>query len=462
MNQQTVHENYWSRLIVNFLSATIFATIFVGILFMMGYTVLKHDSICNTGILNNINFLEQIICWVDPIFSIYNLFLLLLLAMIVPAITLFYVRTMRPRKEERLWKSVPKNEENKKKVNQCLDKTFKMSHYAGSMTLLSIVIMLGGMIILLLKPMAISDIMSGNGYGVDFRKGANFLMLGSYMHYYIDGNIQDHMRVLVGTLTAFQFGFLGAYTYFITHLVRSYFTFDLSPNIYISCTVRIMMGAVLSLIMSFVFISGQFGEDITNAAPAAVQSAMQDNVQTVSDSPESTNANNEAQTGLVITSYYYYLPVLSFFIGFFPARGLLLIERTAGSLLHLLPINYNSTSLTKLTGMSYQHEARLNREGFDNVENFVDADVLNLAIYTGFSYKQLCDWRSQAKLISCLGDDYTRFKQATSIDSADKLQTNASWFDGATNDAALTGIIDESLYQKTKIVLNTIQQDEAP
>ena len=107
--------------------------------------------------------------------------------------------------------------------------------------------------------------------------------------------------------------------------------------------------------------------------------------------------------------------------------------------------------------MSYQHEVRLNREGFDNVENFATADVVDLAIRTGFPYQQLADWCSQAKLVISLGDDYERFRQATSIDSIDKLDKNESWFEGASNTGALASVIDEALYQKVKIILNTLQ-----
>jgi hypothetical protein len=107
--------------------------------------------------------------------------------------------------------------------------------------------------------------------------------------------------------------------------------------------------------------------------------------------------------------------------------------------------------------MSYQHELRLNREGFDNVENFVTADVVDLTLRTGFSYQQLLDWRSQAELIVFLGNDYERFRQATSIDSVIHLKKNANWFVDVSNTGALIGVIDELLYQKIRIILNTLQ-----
>jgi len=394
----------------------VFASIFATLITLVSLTVLRPKGICTDN--GDSYALLQMVCWFDPVFMVYNILLLLLIVMVVPSITFFYVRGKRVYKEARLRVSLGDDEDNANKIKNYLDHSFKVSHYAGSMTLLSIVILLGGAIILLLKPIS----MSSTGFGVDYSKGANFLMLGSYMHHFVEGNTQEYMRVLIGTLTAFQFGFLGAYIYFITHLVRSYFTLDLSPSIYISCTVRIMMGAILSLVLSFFFITGYI-EDGTKKP----------------------------------LDLYYYLPMISFFIGFFPLRGLLFLERAASGLLHILPTNYHSTSLTNLIGMSYQHELRLNREGFDNIENFVTADIVDLTMRTGFSYQQLLDWRSQAELIVLLGDDYDRFRQATSIESVLHLKKNASWFSAASNTGQLSCVIDEGLYQKTKIILNTVQ-----
>ena len=443
------------------LTNIIFGIMFVNILMLMGLTMFKQDNFCQGQTINGIDFLKQIVCSLDPVFTVYNLALLLLIVTVVPAITFFYVNTMRDRKQQRLLQQIPNNKVNIDKIEKILDETFQIDHYAGSMTLLSIVILLGGMIILMLKPIAISEFNTNNSFGVDYSKGVNFLMLGSYMHYFIEGNVKDYMRVLVGTLTAFQFGFLGAYVYFITHLVRSYFTLDLSPNVYISCTVRMMMGTILSLILSFFLISGSVGEGTPKTSQEdsqIVKEVVQDN-SAEHDGTSQVN-KNPSEAGLVMSNYYYYLPIFSFFIGFFPLRGLLLIERTVGSFLHLMPVKYESTKLTNLLGMSYQHEIRLKREGFDNVENLVSADIIDLAIRSGFYYHQLEQWQSQAKLTTHLGDDYARFRQATSINSVDELHKNANLFSLDTNNGELASIIDESLYQKTKIILNTIQQNE--
>ena len=123
-----------------------------------------------------------------------------------------------------------------------------------------------------------------------------------------------------------------------------------------------------------------------------------------------------------------------------------------------MPDKNQSTRLSNLTGMSYQHEIRLNREGFDNVENLVGANITRLFLCTGFSYQQLKNWHSEAILVAHFGQDYARFRQATGINNHDELINNADLFLGAHNDAALNMLIDESLYQKAKIILNTISK----
>ena len=387
----------------------------------MGILTWGMQDACQTGAAE-VNKLLLIACWLDPIFMTYNLSLLLFIVMIVPFITYFYVTNMKDRKLEILLRQLPDEADIKGRIDNTINETFQISHYAGSMTLLSLIIFLGGMIILLLKPMAIGE--SGTEFGVDYSKGANFLMLGSYMHLFVEGESEQYYRALIGTLTAFQFGFLGAFVYFITHLVRSYFTLDLSPNVYISSSVRIMMGTVLSLILSFYMIT-----------------------------QDKTLANMESD--------FYYLPVMSFFIGFFPKRALLFLEHLVSGFVKILPTKYQSTSLTNLSGMSYQHELRLNREGFDNVENFVSADVVDLALRTGFSYQQLNDWKNQARLMCFMGEDYSRFKAATGIGNVAQLDNNREEFEKDYQQSSLNGLIDAALYRKTVFALNSIDRSPA-
>jgi len=69
----------------------------------------------------------------------------------------------------------------------------------------------------------------------------------------------------------------------------------------------------------------------------------------------------------------------------------------------------------ELPGMSLAHEVMLNREGFDNVENMSQADTVDLAIRTGFGYRQLVQWTGQAWLRLHFGADYDAFFRETGI-----------------------------------------------
>jgi hypothetical protein len=192
-------------------------------------------------------------------------------------------------------------------------------------------------------------------------------------------------RIIV-SLTAFQFGFLGAYVYFIRHLVRSYFTTDLTPNTFVAMSVRMVTAGLVALVLSF-------------ALP---------------------NLNSSEDESTVRA----FLPVVSFGIGFFPDWGLIAVERITRRMLLLgRVVQPTSTPLSSLSGMSYEHEARLNRQGYDSVENIADANLVEMAVRTGFSYAQLRTWAGEAWLRVRLGsEDYRKFANATGVRTADDFK----------------------------------------
>ena len=117
------------------------------------------------------------------------------------------------------------------------------------------------------------------------------------------------------------------------------------------------------------------------------------------------------------------LPLVAFFIGFFPARGLLAVEKLATAAVKVLPQSqHQAEGLSMLPGMSYSHELRLGREGFDTVENLSHSAAVDLAVRTGFSYGQLEQWKGQSWLCSHLRDDYEAFIKRTAITSRDELK----------------------------------------
>jgi len=75
-----------------------------------------------------------------------------------------------------------------------------------------------------------------------------------------------------------------------------------------------------------------------------------------------------------------------------------------------------------LSGMSYAHELRLEREGFDNVENLSNADPVDLAVRTCFTYTQLKQWIDEAWLAEHLREDYPEFVRRTGISTGEELR----------------------------------------
>ena len=357
---------------------TIPPLIFVAMLALLFYLSFNYanSDIPDNGVLLP---LIQITQWFDPVFFQYNLALLACSVAIIPLITLSYVHSMVDEKIRRLNHELPdealSDQDIVTYINNYLSRSFDMRNYLGSMATLTIIVSLGFAIILLLKPMplGITEIP-----GVDYTKGVNFMMLGPHMEHFMHNNVNEYMHVLITTLTAFQFGFLGAFVYFMGHLVRSYFTLDLTPNIFVGGSIRMMTGSILALVLSFCFI----------------------------------NPN-----GVLKEMFFDNLPILSFFIGFFPSRGLALIENISMKSLGLMHLPRYASPLRDLPGISYAHQTRLTREGFDNIENLASASAIDLALRTGFSFQQLTKWISQAQLHGYLREDYHLFIDRTGINN---------------------------------------------
>jgi hypothetical protein len=317
--------------------------------------------------------------WFDPLFTGYNVAMLVTAQVVVPLVTYMYITKMRGEKERRLSRDLPDRlwRENQEEIHRLLDGHFRLRNYVGSMAILLVIVTLGGGIILLMKP---------GSEGVDFTRGANFLMAGPLAEHAPTSHEFYHR--IITSLVAFQFGFLGGYVYFIGALVRSYFTLDLSPHTYVESSVRMVVASILSLVVSFVL--------PLEAACAAGAEAWR--------------------------CIFHPLPVVSFFLGYFPSSGLLFIQKYAAKQLGQSVDEYNATSLSALQGMSFAHEVRLSREGFDSVENLSHADSLDLAVRTGFSYRQLRHWIGQAWLRTHLGTHYNAFFDATGLTSRQELR----------------------------------------
>ncbi len=314
--------------------------------------------------------------WFDPIFFSYNLLLFTFSILIAPGIMLGYVNNgMKAEKHRRVKNSIPETQwrENGAIIEKILARQFRRRNYWGSVLSLTLVIAFGTSVILLLKPV----LSAAQGCGVDYSKGANILLLGPYVTLFKIDDVEFY-RHLIASLTAFQFGFLGAYVYMVSDLMRSYFTLDLTPHTFVANTIRLITASLFALVLSF--------------ACSHVSRTLDP-----------------------------FTPVISFFFGYFPETALIYLSNLVTVKVPLKTEEYQATPLSRLPGISYAHMSRLQRDGYDNVENIATAIPIELSLRTGFSYLQVRQWVSQAWLFNHFGEDYATFVANTGITSADEF-----------------------------------------
>lgn len=369
--------------------------------------------------------------WFDPVLFQYNLIMTLLAVLVVPSLALSYIQTMTDRKERQLQREVPA--ERRGEIRRRMGRRASFGAYRGSVWLTTTVVLLGTCILLLFKP-----VFSAGGTGVDFSLGANMLTMGPFVELF-GKNPDAYYSHLIRNLTAFQFGFLGAYIYFIGSVVRAYFTLDLTSHTFVDGSIRMIVASVLALVLSFVFdfvVPNDFKHATATVTTVAKLADSVESPSVATPSPANGGSrNNSDGMDATIPASLALLPVLSFFFGFYPKRASLAIERAVLTAMRNMPgDSYRALPLSMLAGMSYAHELRLEREGYDNIENLCNADAVDLAVRTCFSYSQLQQWIAQAWLAAHLREDYSDFVRRTGITSSDELRCFLTASDPAQGD----------------------------
>lgn len=347
--------------------------------------------------------------WFDPVFFQYNLVLAAVAILVTPTVPFLYCRSMAGKKKARLIRELPATDTATATAR--VDHRTRFRFYYGSALLTTLIVTLGISILLFFKPLRDASLQCG----VDFSQGANMLVMGPFLGSYGDSQsdaFETFYRHLIFGQTGFQFGFLGAYIYFLGALARAYFALDLTPETLIDGSVRIGTASVVSLVLSFVMVSW-----LPN-----------------------------------------WLPVVCFFFGFFPRRALAFLEQFALKATRTKAVPYQMIPLTQLFGMSFAHELRLDREGFDSAENLSFSDPADLAVRTGFSYGQLRQWKSEAWLAVHLRESYASFVERTGITSRDELE---AYFRTAPDDdkaqSLLPGDEKDAKLQALRVKLRVIR-----
>jgi len=185
--------------------------------------------------------------------------------------------------------------------------------------------------------------------------------------YFSEGNvplINQSMRVIA-------FAFLGGFFWSAGNIIRRLVNNDISPNIYFSAGIRIIMAIVVALVTSFLM--GAEG---------------------------SSNFMN-LRSGL---------PALAFLTGMFPERVLNYLVNTFKKYMGGLELNEKELSLYNIEGISIQHKERLEEIGIDNAQNLATASLTQMLIETPFEARQLLDWIGQAKLLCYAKNEIEKFR----------------------------------------------------
>src|SRR5664279_2413675 len=157
-----------------------------------------------------------------------------------------------------------------------------------------------------------------------------------------------------------EFGFLGAYAFAVSLLVRRFYQSDLRPSAYAAGVLRIIVVLLTLAVLHQLF---------------AI----------------------EGSDGSVAHAAQY---VTAFVVGFFPLAGLQALQRVAAKVLRVvLPQIAPEYPLEQLDGLNIWYEARLAEEGVEDMQNLTTMNLVDVILHTRAPVGRLIDWIDQAFLL---------------------------------------------------------------
>lgn len=182
---------------------------------------------------------------------------------------------------------------------------------------------------------------------------------------------------------ALKYGFLGAYLFVLSMLVRRFFQSDLKPSAYASGVLRIIL--VLFVVVVMFHLLPDTAADFVGATLAA-----------------------------------------AFLIGFFPLVGLQFIRRAVAKLLGTaVPTITSDHPLDRLDGLNLWYEARLLEEGVEDMQNLATMNLVDVVLHTRVPTGRLIDWIDQAHLLLRLGPFTKKANRTAASDAAWALGADA-------------------------------------
>ena len=176
-----------------------------------------------------------------------------------------------------------------------------------------------------------------------------------------------------GPWDVLKYGFLGAYAFVTSMLIRRFFQSDLRPSAYATAVYRITLVLLIVTVLHQVL-----GE----AAAVADHAEL----------------------------------AIAFVIGFFPLVGLQALQRvTSRALRRFVPPVTSEYPLDQLDGFNLWYEARLTEEGVEDMQNLTTMNLVDVILHTRVPAGRLVDWTDQAFLLTHLErvdrDELNRLRQ---------------------------------------------------
>jgi hypothetical protein len=163
-----------------------------------------------------------------------------------------------------------------------------------------------------------------------------------------------------GPWDVLKYGFLGAYAFVTSMLIRRFFQSDLRPSAYATAVYRITL--VLLIVTVLHQVLGATAE-VAERAQLAV----------------------------------------AFVVGFFPLVGLQALQRvTSRALRQFVPPVASEYPLDQLDGFNLWYEARLTEEGVEDMQNLTTMNLVDVILHTRVPPGRLVDWTDQAFLLTHL------------------------------------------------------------
>lgn len=169
-----------------------------------------------------------------------------------------------------------------------------------------------------------------------------------------DFGVGDNLLLMKRSSVAIAFAFFGGFIWSATNIVRRLIEYDLSPNVYYTAGLRIILAATVSVTLSFLL-----PNDLTKSA----------------------------------------LPAISLLAGMFPERIVTWFIEKYKDFIDGNRILDEQMSIENIEGVSVAHKERLREIAIDNAQNLAETSFLQLLIKTPFETRQLLDWIGQAKLL---------------------------------------------------------------